>query len=81
MAGSLTGVLGGLSHGAYQLPAADAHSVAGPYGFTGTNSSLASGQLAYALAAHGRAATLDAACSSGMLEVHRARRRLHRSES
>jgi polyketide synthase 5 len=81
MAGSLTCVFAGLTHGDYQLPAVDAHSVDGPYGFTGTNFSLASGRIAYALGVHGPAATVDTACCSGMLAMHLACRSLHSGES
>lgn len=49
LSGSLTGVFMGLTHGDYQLLAADAHSIEGPYGFTGNNFSLASGRIAYHL--------------------------------
>src|SRR3984893_11352461 len=81
IANSLTGVFVGLTHGDYQLLAADAHSVEGPYGFTGTTFSLASGRIAYALGVHGPAMTVDSACSSGLLAVHMACRNLHDGES
>ncbi|MDT5346504.1 MAG: polyketide synthase 5 [Mycobacterium sp.] len=81
IANSLTGVFVGLTHGDYQLLAADAHSVEGPYGFTGTNFSLASGRIAYALGIHGPALTVDSACSSGLAAVHMACRSLHDGES
>ena len=67
---SLTGVFVGLTHGDYQLLAADAHAVEGPYGFTGSSFSLASGRIAYALGLHGPALTVDTACSSGLTAVH-----------
>ena len=67
---SLTGVFVGLTHGDYQLLAADAHAVEGPYGFTGSSFSLASGRIAYALGVHGPALTVDTACSSGLTAVH-----------
>ena len=70
MADSLTGVFVGLTHGDYQLLAADAHAVEGPYGFTGSSFSLASGRIAYALGVHGPAVTVDTACSSGLTAVH-----------
>ena len=44
IADTLTGVFLGLTHADYQLLAADAHAVEGPYGFTGNNFSLASGR-------------------------------------
>jgi polyketide synthase 5 len=81
IADSLTGVFVGLTHGDYQLLAADAHSVEGPYGFTGTSFSLASGRIAYALGIHGPALTVDSACSSGLAAVHMACRSLHDGES
>jgi polyketide synthase 5 len=81
ISGSLTGVFVGLTHGDYQLLAADAHSVEGPYGFTGTNFSLASGRIAYALGIHGPALTVDSACSSGLAAVHMACRSLRDGES
>ena len=81
IANSLTGVYVGLTHGDYQLLAADANSIEGPYGFTGTSFSLASGRIAYALGVHGPALTVDSACSSGLLAVHMACRSLHDGES
>ncbi|MDT5133423.1 MAG: polyketide synthase 5, partial [Mycobacterium sp.] len=81
MAESLTGVFMGLTHGDYQLLAADAHSIEGPYGFTGTTFSLASGRIAYALGVHGPALTVDSACSSSLLAVHMGCRSLHDGES
>ena len=81
MADSLTGVFVGLTHADYQLLAADAHVVEGPYGFTGNNFSLASGRVAYALGVHGPALTVDTACSSGLTAVHLACRSLHERES
>jgi polyketide synthase 5 len=76
MADSLTGVFVGLTHGDYQLLAADAHAVERPYGFTGNSFSLASGRVAYALGVHGPALTVDTACSSGLTAVHLACRSL-----
>jgi polyketide synthase 5 len=70
MVDSLTGVFVGLTHGDYQLLAADAHAVEAPYGFTGSSFSLASGRIAYALGVHGPALTVDTACSSGLTAVH-----------
>ena len=81
LAGSLTGVFVGLTHGDYALLAADAHALEGPYGFIGTNFSMASGRIAYALGLHGPAITVDTACSSGLLAVHMACRSLHDGES
>ncbi|OJZ75779.1 polyketide synthase [Mycobacterium paraffinicum] len=81
MADSLTGVFVGLTHGDYQLLAADAHAVEGPYGFSGSSFSLASGRIAYALGVHGPAVTVDTACSSGLTAVHLACRSLGDGES
>lgn len=81
IADSRTGVFMGLTHGDYQLLAADAHSVEGAYGFSGSNFSLASGRIAYALGVHGPALTVDTACSSGLTAIHLACRSLHERES
>nr|WP_255503193.1 type I polyketide synthase [Mycolicibacterium sp. CR10] len=70
MEGSLTGVFVGLTHGDYQLLAADANAVEAPYGFTGSSFSLASGRISYAMGVHGPALTVDTACSSGLTAVH-----------
>ena len=81
MADSLTGVFVGLTHNDYQLLAADAHAMEGPYGFQGNTFSMASGRIAYALGLHGPAVTVDTACSSGLLAVHMACRSLNDGES
>jgi polyketide synthase 5 len=81
IADTLTGVFLGLTHADYQLLAADAHAVEGPYGFTGNNFSLASGRVSYALGVHGPAMTVDTACSSGLTAIHLACRSLHERES
>ena len=81
LADSLTGVFVGLTHNDYQLLAADAHVVEGPYGFIANNFSMASGRVAYALGLHGPALTVDTACSSGLTAVHLACRSLHERES
>jgi polyketide synthase 5 len=81
MVDSLTGVFVGLTHGDYQLLAADAHAVERPYGFIGSSFSLASGRVAYALGVHGPALTVDTACSSGLTAVHLACRSLIDGES
>ena len=60
---------------------ADADALEGPYGFTGTSFSMASGRIAYALRLHGPAVTVDTACSSGLLAVHMACRSLNDGES
>ncbi|BBY97201.1 sulfolipid-1 biosynthesis phthioceranic/hydroxyphthioceranic acid synthase [Mycolicibacterium fallax] len=81
LTGTRAGVFVGMTHGDYQLLAADANVIEGPYGFTGTNYSMASGRIAYALGASGPAYTVDSACSSGLLTVHLACRSLHDGES
>ncbi|KAA0101254.1 SDR family NAD(P)-dependent oxidoreductase [Mycolicibacterium sp. P1-18] len=81
IADSLTGVFMGMTHQDYQLLAADANAVEGPYGFTGSNFSLASGRIAYHLGVHGPAFTVDSACSSSLLAVHMACRSLDDGES
>jgi polyketide synthase 5 len=81
VAESLTGVFMGMTHADYQLLAADANAIEGPYGFTGNNFSLASGRIAYHLGVHGPAYTVDSACSSSLLAVHLACRSLHDGES
>ena len=81
LSGSLAGVFVGMTHGDYQLLAADARSLEGPYGFTGNNYSLASGRVAYMLGVHGPAYTVDSACSSSLLAIHMACRSLHDGES
>ncbi|WP_415794292.1 type I polyketide synthase, partial [Mycolicibacterium frederiksbergense] len=79
--GSRTGVFMGLTHGDYQLVAADAHAIEGPYGFTGNNFSLASGRISYHLGLRGPASSVDSACSSGLLALHMGARSLHEGES
>ena len=81
ISGSSTGVFLGMTHNDYQMVAADADALDGAYGFAGTNFSLASGRVAYALGVHGPALTVDSACSSGLLAIHMACRSLHESES
>ena len=81
IADSLTGVFIGLTHFDYQLVAADSDAMQGPYGFTGSSFSMASGRISHALGVHGPAVTVDSACSSGLLAVHMAARSLHDGES
>jgi polyketide synthase 3/4 len=81
MSGSQTGVFVGLTHGDYELLAADCGAAEGPYGFSGTSNSFASGRISYALGLHGPAVTIDTACSSGLTAVHQACRSLHDGES
>lgn len=72
LAQTQTGVFVGLTHGDYELLSADCGAAEGPYGFTGTSNSFASGRVAYALGLHGPAVTVDTACSSGLMAVHQA---------
>jgi polyketide synthase 5 len=81
IADTSTGVFVGLTHNDYSYLAADAAALEGPYGFSGTNFSLGSGRISYALGVHGPALTVDTACSSGLLAVHLACRSLHSGES
>lgn len=78
---TLTGVFIGMTHGDYQLVAADANAIEGPYGFTGNNYSMASGRISYAMGLHGPSFTVDSACSSSLLAIHMACRSLHDGES
>ncbi|MDH6247981.1 sulfolipid-1 biosynthesis phthioceranic/hydroxyphthioceranic acid synthase [Mycobacterium sp. OTB74] len=80
LAGSRTGVYVGLTHADYILAAADAHALEGPYGFLGSNFSMASGRIAYSMDLHAPAITVDTACSSGLVTVHLACRSLHEGE-
>ncbi|WP_322857206.1 sulfolipid-1 biosynthesis phthioceranic/hydroxyphthioceranic acid synthase [Mycobacterium shigaense] len=81
LVGSQTGVFVGLTHGDYELLSADCGAAEGPYGFTGTCNSFASGRVSYTLGLHGPAATVDTACSSGLMAVHQACGSLHTGES
>ena len=81
LSGTRTGVFVGLTGTDYELLSADCGAAEGPYGFTGTNNSFASGRVCYALGLHGPAVTIDTACSSGLVAVHQACRSLHEGES
>lgn len=81
LAESLTGVFAGLCHDDYTLVTSEAGAMAGPYGYTCTPYSMASGRIAYALGLRGPALTIDSSCSSGLLAVHLACRSLHEGES
>lgn len=81
LAGSRTGVFVGLTGNDYELLSADCGAAEGPYGFTATNISFASGRVCYALGLHGPAVTVDTACSSSLVAVHQACRSLHEGES
>jgi acyl transferase domain-containing protein/NADPH:quinone reductase-like Zn-dependent oxidoreductase/NAD(P)-dependent dehydrogenase (short-subunit alcohol dehydrogenase family)/acyl carrier protein len=81
LAGSRTGVFVALAHDDYTVVTSDAGALAGPYGYTGTAFSMASGRIAYALGLQGPAITVDTACSSGLLAIHMACRSLHQGET
>ena len=81
VAGSQTGVFMGVTHNDYGHLAADTQTLEGPWGFTGTSFSLASGRISYALGVHGPAVTVDTACSSGLSAIHAACRSLQAGES
>ncbi|MCI4674265.1 sulfolipid-1 biosynthesis phthioceranic/hydroxyphthioceranic acid synthase [Candidatus Mycolicibacterium alkanivorans] len=81
LADSSTGVFAGLCHDDYTLVSNEAGAMAGPYGYTCTPYSMASGRIAYALGLRGPALTIDSSCSSGLLAVHLACRSLHEGES
>ncbi|MDA3659744.1 sulfolipid-1 biosynthesis phthioceranic/hydroxyphthioceranic acid synthase [Mycobacterium xenopi] len=80
LAGTRTGVYVGLGHNDYQLVAADAHALEGPYGFLGNGYCMGSGRISYALGVHGPALTVDTACSAGLVTVHMACRGLSDGE-
>ena len=81
LAETRTGVFVGLTHRDYELLSADCGAAEGPYGFTGTNDSFASGRVSYAMSLHGPAITVDTACSSSLYAIHQACRSLHEGES
>jgi len=81
LSGSRTGVFAGLCHDDYTLVTNDAGAMEGPYGYTCTPFSMASGRISYALGLEGPAVTVDTSCSSGLLAIHLACRSLHEGES
>lgn len=81
LARTKTGVFIGLTHSDYELLSADCGAAEGPYGFTGTSNSFASGRVSYALGLRGPASTVDTACSSGLMAIHQACRSLADGES
>lgn len=81
LVGSKTGVFAGLGHSDYQLLGAADASASAPYGFTGSDLSLASGRIARVLKLHGPALTVNTAGSSGLTAVHLACRSLHEGEA
>ncbi|OBB75465.1 polyketide synthase [Mycobacterium sp. 852014-52144_SCH5372336] len=81
LSASLTGVFVGLDHSDYQLVNSDSDAMAGPFGYLGNSSGMASGRIARILGLRGPAVTLDAAGSSGLLAVHMACRSLGDAET
>lgn len=81
LAHTRTGVFVGLTHGDYELLSADCGAAEGPYGFTGTSNSFASGRVSYAMGLRGPAVTVDTACSSGLTAIHQAFHSLQDGES
>ncbi|MCX2933582.1 sulfolipid-1 biosynthesis phthioceranic/hydroxyphthioceranic acid synthase [Mycobacterium sp. CVI_P3] len=78
---SLTGVFTGLTHYDYQLVSTESDAMEGPFGFSGSTFSMASGRIAYTLGLHGPAMAVDTACSSGLFAVHMGCRSLTEGES
>jgi polyketide synthase 5 len=76
-----TGVFVGSNCGDYQFVHVATDAFDGPYGNTGTISSMASGRIAHALGLRGPAVTVDTACSSGLFAIHQACRSLNDGES
>ena len=66
--GSPTGVFAGIRHSAYG-EGAGVEDLEG-YRLTGSNGSVASGRVAYALGLEGPAVSIDTACSSSLVAVH-----------
>lgn len=81
LSASLTGVFVGLDHSDYQLVNSDSDAMAGPFGYLGNSSGMASGRIARILGLRGPAVTLDAAGASGLLAVHMACRSLDDGET
>ncbi|MFC5751232.1 SDR family NAD(P)-dependent oxidoreductase [Actinomadura rugatobispora] len=77
LAGSRTGVFGGLVYSDYQQLAAEV----GPYSGTGNAHSVAVGRISYLLDLHGPCTALDTGCSSSLVAVHLAAQSLRLRES
>ncbi|SHN08502.1 pimaricinolide synthase PimS1 [Actinacidiphila paucisporea] len=80
LAGSRTGVFAGIMAQEYGAGADDAAAGVEGYRLIGSQGSVASGRVAYALGLEGPAVTVDTACSSSLVAVHLAARSLWADE-
>ncbi|WP_328722934.1 SDR family NAD(P)-dependent oxidoreductase [Streptomyces sp. NBC_00247] len=80
LAGSRTGVFAGIMAQEYGAGVDDAAAGVEGYRLVGSQGSVASGRVAYALGLEGPAITVDTACSSSLVAVHLATRSLQSDE-